>query len=114
MEADYAARRIAAQFAALSNPQRIQIVRLLLGAYRLGGMTAGEIQAGLGIPASTLTHHLGKLESAGLITSRKHHQWIWYAAHAEGLRQMLQFLFEECCTRSEIVSPEELTVRRQS
>ena len=104
--------RTADQFAALASPPRIQIIRLLLAAYKLGGMTAGQIQAELGIPASTLTHHLSKLESAGLIESRRDRQWIWYAANADGLRRTLNFLFEECCTRSEVISPEELTARR--
>ena len=96
------------RFAALSHPQRIQIVRLLLAAYRLGGMTAGAIQAELGTPASTLTHHLEKLKRAGLIESRKERQWIWYSAGSQGLREMLGFLYEECCTRTEVVRPAEL------
>ena len=101
--------RIADQFGALASPQRIQIVRLLLAAHNMGGMTAGHIQSELGIPASTLTHHLGKLESAGLIGSRKDRRWIWYYADAGGLRGMLEFLFQECCTRTAVVSPAKLT-----
>lgn len=101
--------RFAAGFAALGNPARLRIVRLLLAAYQSGGMTAGKIQAELGIPASTLTHHLAKLESAGLIRSQQDRQWIWYSIDAKGLREMLAFLFEECCKRAEVIPIEELT-----
>ena len=109
METGKALGRAAERFAALASPPRIQIVRLLLAAYKVGGMTAGSIQAELGIPASTLTHHLEKLKQAGLIESRKDRQWIWYAANTTGLREMLNFLYEECCTRTEVIPAEELT-----
>ena len=114
MELTSALGRTAAQFAALASPQRIQIVRLLLAAYRLGGMTVGQIQVELGTPGSTLNHHLGKLESAGLIGSRRDRQWIWYSVNTGGLREMLNFLFQECCTRSEVISPAELTREKVS
>ena len=104
----------AARFAALANPQRILIIRLLLSAYKLGGMTVGQIQRELGIPGSTLTHHLGKLEHAGLVASRRDRQWIWYSANTQGLREMLGFLFEECCTRSEVITMTEWIGDRQS
>jgi ArsR family transcriptional regulator len=113
MEMATGLERVTEQFAALAAPPRIQIIRLLLAAFRLGGMTAGQIQGELGMPASTLTHHLAKLESAGLIESRKDRQWIWYSAKTDGLRQLLDFLFQECCTRSEVISPEELTMGRK-
>ena len=100
---------MADRFAALASPQRMQIIRLLLAAYKLGGMTVSQIQADLGIPGSTLTHHLGRLEHAGLINSRRDRQWIWYSAHTEGLREILDFLFRECCTRTDVIPAEELT-----
>jgi DNA-binding transcriptional ArsR family regulator len=106
--------RKAEQFAALSSPPRIQIVRLLLAAHKLGGMAAGQIQAELHIPGSTLTHHLGKLVSAGLLRSRRDRQWIWYAVNVDGLRDLLSFLFQECCTRTTVIAPEELTMGRKS
>ena len=114
METTSALEQTAERFAALASPPRIQIIRLLLAAYGAGGITAGGIQTELGIPASTLTHHLEKLKQAGLIESRKDRQWIWYAASSEGLREMLHFLYEECCTRTAVIPVEELAGRKQS
>ena len=61
-----AATRYAAMFAALGHEARVRIVRLVLAAHP-DGLVAGEIQQELGIPASTLSHHLDALETAGLI-----------------------------------------------
>ena len=99
---------IAARFEALAHPHRIRIMRLLLAAYNVGGQTAGHIQAALQLPGSTLNHHLVKLERAGLVKVRKDRQWVWYAANSEGLREMLEFLFQECCTHTQVLSVEEL------
>jgi len=90
--------RAAVRFAALASRPRIQIIRLLLAAFRQGGMPASHIQAKLSIPGSTLTHHLECLKVAGLIKSRRDGRWIWYCAEAEGLREMVNFLYQECCS----------------
>jgi len=94
-----------ARFGALANPQRIRIVRLLLAAFQIGGMTAGQIRHELGIPGSTLTHHLARLETTGLIESRRDRRWIWYSASLPGLQAMLSFLYENCCSRAERTEP---------
>jgi DNA-binding transcriptional ArsR family regulator len=78
-------------------------------------MVVGQIQDELGVPASTLSHHLEKLKIVGLVTVRRDRQFLWYAANTEALRELLGFLYEECCTRSRVVSPESLVqLARQS
>lgn len=69
-------------------------------------MVVGEIQVELGIPASTLSHHLEKLKQVGLVTVRRDRQFLWHAADTDSLRELLGFLYEECCTRSRAVAPE--------
>ena len=96
--------RYADMFAALGSEPRLQIMRLLLSAHPTG-MTVGEIQEELGIPGSTLSHHLDKLRQEDLVVSRKEKQWIWYAANAQALQDLLSFLYAECCTRSRAVEP---------
>ncbi len=82
-------------------------VRLLLSAHPTG-MVAGELQEELGIPASTLSHHLEKLRQVGLVSVRRASTFLWYTANADSLREVLGFLYEECCTRSRAVPAEEI------
>src|SRR3990172_10227241 len=96
------AARYADMFAALGSEPRLEIVRLLLSAHP-GGLVVGDIQTELGIPGSTLSHHLEKLRMEGLVESRKEKQWLWYSVNAESLQRLLGFLYAECCTRSKVV-----------
>ena len=57
-------------FAAMGTEARLRIMRLLLSAHP-EGMIVGDIQAELGIPNSTLSHHLEKLRSEGLVKVRQ-------------------------------------------
>ncbi len=108
MELQAALDETADRFAALACAPRILIVRLLLAAHKVGGLAVGQIQAELQMPGSTLTHHLEKLKRAGLLECKKDRQWIRCSVNLQTLRQMLGFLYEECCTRNEVVeaSPE--------
>src|SRR5579859_6277690 len=99
--------RSALRFSALVAEPRLQILRLLLAAHP-AGMVAGEVQDELGIPASTLSHHLEKLKQVGLVKARREGTYLWYAAETDALREVMNFLYEECCTRSREVAPEEL------
>jgi ArsR family transcriptional regulator len=98
---------IAAAFAALGQPSRLKIVRLLLSAYPQG-LPAGEIQKDLAISAPTLSHHLDKLRRVGLVTATKDRQWICYRVQSASLRFLIDFLFEECCTRNQVVEVDDL------
>lgn len=96
---------IAAAFAALGQPSRLRIVRLLLAAYPKG-LPAGAIQKELDIAAPTLSHHLDKLRQVGIVVAAKERQWIWYSVQSTALKYLLDFLFEECCTRNQVIDPE--------
>ena len=102
--------RYADMFAALGSEPRLQIVRLLLSAHP-DGMIVSDLQSELGIPNSTLSHHLEKLRMEGLVNVRKDKQWLWYSANAEGLQNLLGFLYAECCTRSKVVKPVSITAK---
>ena len=73
---------MAAVFAAMGQPSRLKIVRLLLSAHPQG-LPAGEIRQELDILASTLSHHLDKLRQVGIVTAAKERQWIWYSVQAD-------------------------------
>lgn len=97
--------RCSKRFSALGSEPRLQIVRLLLSAHP-AGMVAGEVQEELGIPGSTLSHHLEKLRQAGLIDVRRAGTFLWYKANTAALQEILGFLYEECCTRNRVVPAE--------
>jgi len=87
--------RSADRFAALGAEPRLEILRLLLSAHPTG-MIAGEVQGELGIPASTLSHHLEKLKQVGLVNVRRVSTFLWYSANTDSLSEVLGFLYEEC------------------
>jgi ArsR family transcriptional regulator len=99
--------RSADRLSALGSEPRLQILRLLLSAHP-GGVHVGEIQEELGIPASTLSHHLEKLKHVGLVAVRREGTFLWYSASTEALREILSFLYDECCTRSSAVPAESI------
>ncbi|TMI79129.1 MAG: helix-turn-helix transcriptional regulator [Bacillati bacterium ANGP1] len=99
--------RYADMFSALGTEPRLRIVRLLLSAHP-EGMVVGNIQSELEIPHSTLSHHLEKLKNEGLVTVRREGTYLWYAADTETLRELLGFLYAECCTRSRALNPKEI------
>lgn len=91
-------------FAALGAEPRLRILRVLLSAHP-EGMVVGEIQAEVGIAASTLSHHLDKLKNEGLITVRRESTFLRYAANTDTLQELLGFLYAECCTRNKAIKP---------
>ncbi len=89
-------------FAALGAEARLRIVRLLLTAHP-EGLVVGDLQAELSIPPSTLSHHLDKLKAEDLVRVRREGTYLWYTANEEALKELLGFLYEECCTRNRVV-----------
>jgi ArsR family transcriptional regulator, arsenate/arsenite/antimonite-responsive transcriptional repressor len=101
--------RFADMFAALGSEARLGILRLLLTSHP-HGMVAGEIQSETGIAPSTLSHHLERLKHEGLVSAQREGVYLRYSANAEALTELLSFLYEECCTRSQAVSGAEVVV----
>ena len=100
--------RFADMFSALGAELRLRIVRLLLSAHP-EGLVVGEIGSELGIPPSTLSHHLDKLKNEELVSVQRESTFLRYTANTQGLREIVGFLFAECCTRNKAIRPEEIT-----
>ncbi len=100
--------RYADMLAALGAEPRLRIVRLLLAAHP-EGLVVGEIGSELGIPPSTLSHHLDKLKTEGLASVRRESTFLRYTANTQALQEIVGFLFAECCTRNKAIRPEEIT-----
>jgi ArsR family transcriptional regulator len=99
--------KYADMFSAIGTEPRLRIMQLLLSAHP-DGMVVNEIQAELEIPNSTLSHHLDKLRHEGLINVQRESTFLRYKANTEALRELLQFLYAECCTRNQAVKPQEI------
>ena len=101
--------RYADMFAAMGAEPRLRIMQLLLTAHPQG-LVVGDIQDELGIPASTLSHHLDKLKNEELVKVRREGTFLWYTANTEALQELLNFLYAECCTRNKAVEPGDLVL----
>ena len=80
----------------LAHETRLAVFRLLVQAGD-EGLSAGRIADALGVPPSTLSHHLKDLKHAGLITCRRDRRRLIYAANYGAMNGLLDFLLEDCC-----------------
>lgn len=80
----------------LGNQTRLRIIRMLVRAGE-DGVSVGEIQRALGIPASTLSHHLGHLRSSGLVRQEREGTVLHCCVDYGLLRGLVDFLTAECC-----------------
>ncbi|HTW56735.1 MAG TPA: metalloregulator ArsR/SmtB family transcription factor [Terriglobales bacterium] len=99
--------KYADMFSAMGTEPRLRIMQLLLSAHP-EGMVVGEIQDELEIPNSTLSHHLDKLRSEGLVEVQREGTFLRYTANTGALQELLQFLYAECCTRNKAVKPQDI------
>jgi ArsR family transcriptional regulator, arsenate/arsenite/antimonite-responsive transcriptional repressor len=99
--------RYADMFSAMGTEPRLRIMQLLLSAHP-NGLVVGEIQEELGIPNSTLSHHLDKLKNEDLVQVRRESTFLRYTANTEALQEILQFLYAECCTRNQALKPQDI------
>lgn len=100
--------RYADMLSAMGTEPRLRIMRLLLSAHP-AGLVVGEIQDELGIGGSTLSHHLEKLKNEELVNVHRKGTFLRYSANSDTLRELLGFLYAECCCRSKAVEPEAIT-----
>lgn len=84
-------------FRALGCEPRLEIYRLLV---RRGpdGYTPTDLTRRLGVPAPTLSFHLGALVRAGLVTSRREGRHLYYRANIDRMHALVGFLTENCCS----------------
>lgn len=83
-------------FSALGQSTRLELLKALLNAGP-SGLSAGEVAARLGVPASTLSFHLRALDQAGLIAATRQGTKLIYAPRIDRLRSLLTFVVDSCC-----------------
>ena len=87
----------AGSLAALGNPTRLRLYRLLV---RAGppGVPVGTLVQTLGTPASTLAHHLACLTRAGLVEQEQRGREVRSRPDFAAMARLMDFLTAECCT----------------
>jgi DNA-binding transcriptional ArsR family regulator len=93
----------ASRLEALGNPTRLRIYRTLVKAGG-PGLPVGKLQSRLGVPPSTLSHHLKTLLIAGLITQERDAATLYCKANYTVMRGLVGFLVDECCTEADCAS----------
>jgi ArsR family transcriptional regulator, arsenate/arsenite/antimonite-responsive transcriptional repressor len=86
----------AKQLEAIGNPTRLQVYRTLVRAGH-AGLPVGRLQESLGIPASTLSHHLQRLIVTGLVTQQRQATTLICRANYPAMDSLIGFLVDECC-----------------
>jgi DNA-binding transcriptional ArsR family regulator len=86
-------------FAAVGSEPRLEV---LLALVRAGhdGLTVGDIQERVGLPASTLAHHLKFLAAGGLIEQERDGRAVINRAAFEHIEELAAFLLRECCAEA--------------
>lgn len=85
-----------AALAALGQPTRLEIFRLLMRR-EPRGLAAGAIAQLIGCPHNTLSSHLAILARCGLVRGTRDGRSIVYRADVEGMRALVAFLVTDCC-----------------
>lgn len=88
--------RAAECLAALGHPTRLKLFRLLVRAGR-DGAPVGALQDALGVPASTLSHHVAALTRAGLAVQERDGRVLTTRADYDAMNALIGFLSDECC-----------------
>ncbi|HSE48082.1 MAG TPA: metalloregulator ArsR/SmtB family transcription factor [Terriglobales bacterium] len=84
---------------AISDPARRRILKALKqkGCCSIGrpsGMCACDIEQKVGLSQPTISHHMGILRKAGLVSSEKVGPWMWYQRNEKALQELAEALEE--------------------
>lgn len=95
MDNETAAKRLAE----LGHTTRLAIFRYLVTVGPKGS-PVGDIQNELNIPGSTLSHHISRLVSVGLVKQERESRTLYCKPQFDSLTELIDFLQAECCTRA--------------
>ncbi|WP_047049636.1 ArsR/SmtB family transcription factor [Vibrio mexicanus] len=85
----------------LGHPTRLGIYKRIMKAGS-EGVAVGKIAESLGVPNSTLSHHISSLMSAELISQHRDGRILYCRANYDMRETVLSFLEDECCVESDV------------
>lgn len=86
--------------ASLGNPTRLEVFRQLVRA-GLGGLPVGTLSTRLGLPPSSLTHHLSQLLRCGLVTQDRQGTRLICRVDFDRAGAVSAALLSECCAEEQ-------------
>ena len=90
-------KQIAQALASLGHEARLGVYRVLVRAGDTG-LTVGQLVEELGLPASTLAHHLRMLVQSGLVIQERHGREGINRPDFAAMSRITSYLQEECCS----------------
>lgn len=93
---DITEQKAADALAALGNRTRLHIFKLLVKAGPEGA-NIGTLQQRVGIPATTLAHHLTSLTRAGLVDQERRGREVICTSNYKTVNDVLAYVKAECC-----------------
>jgi ArsR family transcriptional regulator len=78
-------RELEAFFSALGDATRLKMLKLMADEE----LCSCEVMAALELTQPTTSHHLGILERAGLLTSKRHGKWVFYKIANSKVRTLI-------------------------
>lgn len=82
---------------ALSNPQRLRMMCLLID----GEKTVGELNAAIDLSQSALSQHLAVLRDGGLVRTRREAQNVYYSVAEGPVQRVIETLHDLYCPTDE-------------
>lgn len=89
--------------ASLSQASRLDAFKLLV-RYSPEGLPAGEVARLLDVPQNTMSSHLGILQRAGLVQTKRQGRKVICHADLDCLRALMLFLVKDCCGASKDIT----------
>jgi ArsR family transcriptional regulator, virulence genes transcriptional regulator len=87
---------------ALSNPQRLRVMCLLID----GEKTVGELNAAVELSQSALSQHLAVLRDGGLVQTRREAQNVYYSVAEGPVHRIIETLHDIYCPSEDGRLPE--------
>lgn len=90
------AEQLALRLKALADPTRLQLLTSLLTA-PTGSACTCDLAPAVGLTEGTVSHHLKRLENAGLVTKERRGANVHYSAQSDAIHAIARALNAGCC-----------------
>lgn len=90
------ALEVALRLKALADPTRVRLLSLILSAED-GEACGCDLAPAVGVTDATVSHHLGQLFKAGLVTRERRGMNVFYSPDKQALAALTRTIDPDCC-----------------